>query len=86
MKKTLSLLAAVAVLTSNAYAAGALETVDEARARHSAKNYEIYEKRGTPLNGYPERLTDPAPPGTLQPGYAPKGSDYRLPSGEYRRY
>ena len=53
-----------------------LETTDESRARHSSENWQIYEQRRSrgidypPLGGYPERLGDPAPPGTEQPGYS----------------
>ena len=51
------------------------ETVDEARARHSAKNYDTYKKNGyqAPLGGYPETLGDPQPKGTLKPGYVNNG-------------
>ena len=53
-----------------------LETTDEARQRHSAENWQIYEQRRAagrdwpPLGGYPERLGDPPPAGTERPGYS----------------
>lgn len=46
-----------------------LETTDQARARHSAENYQYQQRYGTPLGGYADRLGDPAPAGTLRPGY-----------------
>lgn len=51
------------------------ENREEARQRHSAERYEIYQKRGhqAPLGGYPERLGDPAPLGTERPGFASPG-------------
>ena len=47
------------------------ETTDQARQRHSAERWNQYEQRGyrAPLGGYQERLGDPAPRGTEQPGY-----------------
>ena len=50
-----------------------LETIDEARQRHSAERYETYRRHGheAPLGGYSERFGDPAPRGTELPGYNP---------------
>jgi hypothetical protein len=56
-----------------------LETVDQARQRHSAERYDIYQEHNNqaPLGGYPERLGDRAPEGTLNPGFTqPKGKFY----------
>ncbi|MDZ4254254.1 MAG: hypothetical protein U1A72_16930 [Sulfuritalea sp.] len=48
-----------------------LETTDEARQRHGAERWQEYERRGRqePLGGYREQLGDPAPRGTVSPGY-----------------
>jgi len=102
MKKILILLAAVLLLLvgtapvlGQIYGQGQgaqywnfLETQDQARQRHEAERQEIYQRQGNraPLGGYPERLGDPAPPGTLRPGFTdPYGEpDYRPPYGRYR--
>lgn len=58
-----------------------LETVDQARARHTSENYQWQQRHGTPLGGYQDRLGDPAPRGTLQPGYvAPGGYGQQQPA------
>lgn len=57
-----------------------IETIDDARARHSVENYRIYKNNHyqSPLGGYPEKLGDPQPQGTLRPGYSNSSlnSDY----------
>ena len=57
-----------------------IETIDDARARHSVENYRIYKNNHhqAPLGGYPEKLGDPQSQGTLRPGYSNSGlnSDY----------
>lgn len=73
MKKTLFVLAVLALISSPVLAYNSLETVDESRERHSSENYEYQQDHGTPLGGYPEKLGDPAPSGTTYPGYADKG-------------
>lgn len=47
-----------------------LETTDEARARHSAENYNTYRNNGNraPLGGYGGSLGDSQPYGTATPG------------------
>lgn len=72
------LTAALVALTVHAGAASAdlsrpFETRDEARQRHSAENYQTFERNRyqAPLGGYNERLGDPAPRGTERPGYTP---------------
>ena len=59
-----------------------IETIDDARARHSVENYRIYKNNHyqAPLGGYPERLVDPQPQETLRPGYSNSGlnSDYSI--------
>lgn len=64
----------------NVYADGVFghptfETVDQARARHSAENYNTYKNNNyqAPLGGYSSKLGDPSPAGTLQPGYVNNG-------------
>lgn len=54
------------------------ETVDEAKQRQNAERYDAYQSRGyqAPLGGYSERLGDPAPRGTLSPGYVPPPPTY----------
>lgn len=51
----------------------AFETIDQSRARHSSENYDTYKQHGNqvPLGGYSERLGDPAPRGTIEPGTNP---------------
>lgn len=50
-----------------------LETIDEARERRSAENYNTYRdnRRQAPLGGYNEPLGSPSPRGTERPGYSP---------------
>lgn len=72
---------AASLLHSAAYAQSLMETTDQARQRHSAENYQQYERNNNsaPLGGYNERLGDSAPRGTERPGYAapqPYGNDY----------
>ncbi len=78
MRKTWLSFFILAFSVSAAWAQGSwrpLETVDQARQRHSAERYEIYKERGyqAPLGGYPERLGDPAPLGTESPGFTTPG-------------
>jgi hypothetical protein len=80
MRFIIAMLAAV-LLNSAAYAQSLMETQDEARQRHSAENYQQYERNNNsaPLGGYNERLGDSAPRGTERPGYVspqPYGNDY----------
>ncbi len=75
--KILPLIVALVILAAPPAAAQPkwLETTDEARQRHSAERWQQYEQRRKQgrdwpaLGGYKERLGDPAPPGTAQPGY-----------------
>lgn len=57
-----------------------IETIDNARARHSVENYRIYQNNHyqAPLGVYSEKLGDPQPQETLRPGYSNSGlnSDY----------
>ncbi|MFL2641775.1 MAG: hypothetical protein ACJ0N6_04985 [Thermodesulfobacteriota bacterium] len=48
-----------------------IESTDEARERHGAQRYQQYKDNGymPPLGGYREKLGDPAPKGTANPGY-----------------
>lgn len=61
------------------------ESVDEAKARHSAKNYDTYKKNNyqPPLGGYPEQLGDPQPYGTLKPGYVNNGVTPKINANPY---
>ena len=59
------------VLTSvDAQSQSLLETTDQARARHSADNYNTYKENGNsaPLGGYSSPLGDQQPYGTATPG------------------
>ena len=54
-----------------------LETIDQARQRHSSERYQRQQRSGTPLGGYREKLGDVAPRGTERPGYtSPKSYGY----------
>lgn len=84
MKKVL-ILCIISFLSSNCAFAdynpiNRIETIDEARIRHSSENYRIYKNNHyqAPLGGYPEKLGDPQPQGTLRPGYSNSSlnSDY----------
>ncbi len=61
-----------------------LETTEESRQRHSAENWDTYEQHGrqAPLGGYPERLGDPAPPGTERPGFTSPSPGFNPPSSQ----
>jgi hypothetical protein len=64
-------LAFLGVLTSvDAQSQSLLETTDQARARHSADNYNTYRnnRNSAPLGGYGGSLGDPQPYGTSTPG------------------
>ena len=75
--KTAIATAIVALFTlvfSEASAQSMLETIDQARQRHSSERYQQWKRSGTPLGGYPEKLGDVAPQGTEQPGFtSPQG-------------
>ena len=90
MSKIAWLMGLVAVLWVFPATSQQLETRDQARARHSAENYQKYQSLGgrAPLGGYPERLGDPAPAGTLQPGIRPlyKGDPINGPSSQPGTY
>ena len=79
MNKKILLLALLLISTATNVFADAFtrpfETVDEARARHSAENYNTYKNNNyqAPLGGYTSKLGDPQPKGTLQPGYTNNG-------------
>lgn len=84
MKKAL-ILCIISFISSNCVFAdynfvNRIETIDDARIRHSSENYRIYKNNHyqAPLGGYPEKLGDPQPQGTLRPGYSNSGlnSDY----------
>lgn len=84
MKKAL-ILCVISFISSNCAFAysnplNRIETIDDARARHSAGNYRIYKNNHyqAPLGGYPEKLGEPQPQGTLRPGYSNSSlnSDY----------
>jgi len=54
-----------------------LETIDQARQRHSSERYQYQQRSGTPLGGYRDSLGDPAPRGTERPGFtSPKNFGY----------
>lgn len=84
MKKALILCVISFILSNCAFAdynpLNRIETIDDARARHSVENYRIYKNNHyqAPLGGYPERLVAPQPQETLRPGYSNSGlnSDY----------
>lgn len=86
MKKALILCVISFILSNCAFAdynpLNRIETIDDARARHSVENYRIYKNNHyqAPLGGYPERLVDPQPQETLRPGYSNSGlnSDYSI--------
>ena len=76
MKKAL-ILCVISFISSNCAFAdynfvNRIETIDDARIRHSSENYRIYKNNHhqAPLGGYPEKLGDPQPQGTLRPGYS----------------
>ncbi|RIK92898.1 MAG: hypothetical protein DCC73_11515 [Proteobacteria bacterium] len=91
------LAAAIVIWGSCLGMAQQLETTDQARTRHSAENYQKYQSLGgrAPLGGYSEKLGDPAPAGTLQPGLRPlyqggsingpysRPNSYGYPADEY---
>ena len=86
MKKAL-ILCVISFISSNCAFADSntlnrIETIDDARARHSVENYRIYKNNHyqSPLGGYSEKLGDPQPQGTLRPGYSNSGlnSDYSI--------
>jgi hypothetical protein len=56
-----------------------LETVDQARQRQSAENYETYRNRGNeaPLGGYNQPLGSPSVPGVERPGYVAPAPIYQ---------
>jgi hypothetical protein len=59
------------------------ETIEQRRQRHNAERYQTYENNGrsAPLGGYSDRLGDPAPAGTVRPGYSsPYGANQSPPS------
>jgi hypothetical protein len=72
---TLILLLSTSAITFADTFSRPFETVDEARARHSADNYNTYKNNNyrAPLGGYTSKLGDPQPKGTLQPGYVNNG-------------
>lgn len=86
MKKALILCVISFILSNCAFAdynpLNRIETIDDARTRHSVENYRIYKNNHyqAPLGGYPERLVDPQPQETLRPGYSNSGlnSDYSI--------
>ena len=62
-----------------------LETIDQARQRHSSERYQQQQRSGTPLGGYREKLGDVAPRGTERPGYtSPKSYGYGSTSRQER--
>jgi len=70
---------------ATAQSRNALETIDQARQRHSSERYQQQRRSGTPLGGYREKLGDVAPRGTERPGYAsPKGYGYGSTSQQGR--
>ncbi len=81
MKKVVLIALLVFLGSGNVFANGPfgypiLETTDQARARHSAENYRTYQNNNynPPLGGYSSnKLGDPQPQGTLQPGYVNNG-------------
>ncbi len=81
MKKFLCLLMFITISSLQAFANGpfgypTFETTDQARAQHSAENYETYKNNNynPPLGGYSSgKLGDPQPQGTLKPGYINNG-------------
>lgn len=84
MKKAL-ILCVISFISSNCAFADSnplnrIETIDNARARHSVENYRIYKNNHyqAPLGRYPEKLGDPQPQETLRLGYSNSGlnSDY----------
>ena len=88
--KSLLLLIILLSTTSNAFAdsfSRPFETVDEARARHSAENYNTYKNNNyqAPLGGYSSKLGDPQPQGTLQPGYVNNGLNTNSNYGNFNK-
>jgi hypothetical protein len=63
-------------ISSVSEAQSLLETTNDARARHSADNYNTYRNNGNsaPLGGYSGTLGSSQPSGTLTPGL---GSGYK---------
>lgn len=70
-------------VAANATDKNPLETVDQARQRQSAENYETYKKQDNPLlpPSYQRPIGDPSVQGVDRPGYTPQqpayGGDWR---------
>lgn len=88
MKATSALL--MLLISSLAYAQqhNPLETIDQARQRQSAENYDTYRSRGNdaPLGGYNRPLGDPEVRGVERPGYVAPAPVYQpSPSPSYQQ-